>query len=697
MSERRVAPLIGSGSVSKNRWRALAGGFILPLSLASVAQAAEPRAAGGEPATPIEEFIVTAERLGRTLMDTSTSVIVLDAEALAQRAADAGVSDIVASMPNVSATGRSSFAPTVRGVDGTGPSTGADAFFAGTRPRLGVQVDGRPASYNEIVFGDFGVWDVQQVEILRGSQSTLQGRNSLAGTVAVKTADPTYQFESKLRAMVGNQDTRQYSAAVSGPIVDDQVAFRIAADRRTSESFVGFAPFPGVKNPGEFEANTYRAKLLIEPRALDDFSALITVNHSDFTGPQTEAVAEPYDSHTSRFENNSSVFEPSATSGIVDLRWDVSDTLGMQALMSYSDLGIVRRAPPGAGNATIDGHEFVAEPSVRFGSGSSRLKGLAGAYFFDASQKEYIDLFGGGTFDDSTRTAALFGEATYAFSDTFDVTLGARYEEERRERNGSIFVFSIDLEETYKNFLPKLVLTWHPSDTVTAGVLASRGYNGGSAGFTFRPPYLAYTFDPEYVWNYEFFTRASLADGRLMLAANVFYSDYEDMQLPYYLSSVSIVVRNAEKVTTYGAELTATWAPLAELRIVAGLGTTSSDIKKFPDSGVEGNELPRAADLSASFGVHYAHPSGVELSLDGRYSGAYYSTIVNNPVEEVDTYTTVNARVAYTLGSARIYAFARNLFDAGDPLIITQADAFGAGYAQIIAPRTYGVGVQLDF
>lgn len=676
----------------------VASATVAVLSLVSVyTQAAETSAGPSQTSVTLEEFVVTAERLGRSLMETSTSVIVLDEAALERRAADAGVKDIVASMPNVSSTGRSSFAPTVRGIDGTGPSTGADAFFAGTRPRLGVQIDGRPASYNEVVFGDFGVWDVQQVEILRGPQSALQGRNSLAGTIAIKTADPSYDFQAKLRAMVGNLDTRQYSAALSGPIVDEQVGFRVAADRRTSESFLDYSPFPGVANPGAFEANTYRAKLLIEPRAFDDFSALITVNHSDFTGAQSEAVQEPFDQHINRFNTTSSVFEPSATSGIADLRWRVSDAIGVQTLVSYTEIDIKRRARPGGGNATIDGRELVAEPSLRFGMDGSRVKGLVGAYFFDASQEEFIDLFGGGTFDDSTRTTAVFGEATYAFSDTFDVTLGARYEEEHRERNGAISIFNIDLDETYQTFLPKLVLTWHVSDAVTAGVLAARGYNGGSAGFTYRAPVLAYTFEPEYVWNYELFTRASLADGRLMLAANVFYSDYEDMQLPFYLSSVSIVVRNAEKVSTYGAELTATWVPLPELRIYAGLGTIGSDIKKFPNSGVQGNELPRAADVSANFGLHYAHRSGVELNFDGQYSGEYYSTVVNNPLEKVDPYWMANAQLAYSLGSAKIYAYARNLFDAGDPLIITQADAFGPTYAQIIPPRTYGLGVQLSF
>jgi len=96
--------------------------------------------------------------------------------------------------PNISLVGTGNQAPTIRGVDGTGAAKGADAFYAGSRPRLNVQIDGRPASYNEITFGDSALWDVDHVEILRGAQSTLQGRNAIAGTLITKTKDPTFDF-----------------------------------------------------------------------------------------------------------------------------------------------------------------------------------------------------------------------------------------------------------------------------------------------------------------------------------------------------------------------------------------------------------------------------------------------------------------------------------------------------------------------
>ena len=643
------------------------------IRIASSGQAAEPAQASAaskdeeQASGNIEELIVTAERLGRSVLDTSTSVVVIDAEALAQRAAD-GIKDLMSSVPNVTVTGRSSFAPSVRGVDGTGPAYGADAFFAGTRPRLNIQSDGRPASYNEVVFGDFGVWDLQQVEVLRGPQSTLQGRNSIAGTIAVKTADPTYDFHAKARVFAGNFDTRQYSAAVSAPIVDGQVAFRLSADHRTSHSFVDYTPYPDGRDPGEYEGNVFRAKLLIEPAAAPDFKALLTVSHTDFLGPQSEAVSAPdYGDHVNRFDLTASAFKPKSTSGILDLNWKASDAVSLNTVVSYADLDIKRYARPGGGNATIDGHEFIAQPSLTFRSSDDRFKSLFGAYLFRASQDEFIDLFGGGGFDDSTRTNAVFGEGTYRFSDAFDVTFGARYEEEHRRREGSIFVFAIDLDEKYTTFLPKLVLSWHPSKTSTVGALVTRGYNGGSAGFTFNPPFLAYTFEPEYVWNYEGFARTILADGHLTLSGNVFYSDYKDMQLPYQLGPGSSVVRNADKVTTRGAEVMATWNVTKELRLSAGLGTTKSDIKSFPDSGAEGNELPRAPKFTGSVGISYSRPQGLDFSFDARHSGSYFSSLLNDPLARVGSYWIANTQLGYSFRNVRVFGYARNLFDSGDP------------------------------
>ncbi len=692
----------GSISASRNdgqrRKSQVKFSFIAAIIMA--AMAAVPASAEDVSASPpnkqsnsLDEIVVHAEKLGRSIMDTATSVVVLDAAALAQQSA-IGTKGLLALIPNITTSGTGNFAPAVRGVDGTGPAQGADAFLAGTRSRLNVQIDGRPASYNEIVFGDVAIWDVQQMEILRGPQSALQGRDAIAGTIAVETKNPTFDTQASARVVGSNFDGREYDAAFSAPIVSDQLAFRIAAQHTSSESFLSMTPFDGASNPGEFTSTTVRGKLLYAPTS--NFSTLLTLNYAETRSPQAESVLRPFNGDISSTPKMP-VFQPRTESGILATNWKLSDAATFANTLSYTDLNVRRFAPIGTGNANIEGNQIVEEPTLRFKALDGRITGLGGLYFYYAHQHEFLDLFGGGTFADNTWTAAGYGEATYAFSDQFDFTLGARFEEEKHERHGKLAFFLIDFDQLNKVFLPKAVFTWHPTSTLTFGVDADRGYNGGGAGFTYFPPFASYTFRPEYVWDYEGFVRASLADGRLALIGNVFYSRYHDMQLPFYLSAQSVVIRNANEAETHGLEFSARWHASRNLEIFAMMGLLKAEINNDPGSGAEGNDLPRSPLLTADFGVRYTHPRGFEFNVDSRYSDSYFSDVLNTPRAKVGSFWVANAQLGYQFPHTRVFGYVNNIFNGDNPILIAPGATPNADSANILHPRTYGVGVQVDF
>lgn len=663
-------------------------------------------AAGGDrsgPAGPdtvtLAPVTVTGERVERPLAETASSVSVLDAGALGQRPDLGSTNDALERIPNVTAAGTSNLAPAVRGVDGTGPAQGADAFFAGVRPRLNVQIDGRPTSYNEVVFGDGSLWDVERVEVFRGPQSTIQGRNAIAGAVVVKTKDPTYHPEASAQVVAGNQKSRQVSATVSGPIVDDQLALRLSFDRKTHQSYVHMGQVPGVEDPRDFETTTLRGKLLLEPDALDGFSALLTLTHAEHRGPQTESVVRPFDAHVSSYPPMP-VFEPRSTGGVLETKWALSERLTLENTASVTDILVTRRALPGDGNVDLDAIEVAEEPRLRFSGFGGRLDGLLGLYLFHAEQEETIDLFGGGAFDDRTTTAAVFGEATIAVFERVDLTLGGRLEEERRRRVGADGPFAIDLDETYRVFLPKVGLAWHATDEVTVGAVVARGYNGGGAGFTYEPPFVSYTYDPEYVWDYEVYARADLAGGRLGLTANLFLSDYRDMQLPFDLNPDpaiwSFVVRNAERARTYGAELGVRWLAMPGLRLSAQIGLLETEITRYAESGLVGNELPRSPAFTADLGVHYRHASGVDLGVDARYTEAYYSDVLNAPRGKTDPYWVVGSQIGYSFSRARLFAFVENVFDEDGPVLLEPGGTPDADVAYLLRPRTFGIGLAMS-
>lgn len=660
-------------------------------------------AASAQEAGTLPSVTVTGEKTERSLQQTAPSVRVFTSGELATSPGWQGSNDLLEGVANITSSGNQNLAPAVRGVDGTGPAQGADAFLAGTRPRLNIQVDGRTASYNEVIFGDLGLWDVQRVEVFRGAQSSLQGRNAMAGTVIYKTNDPSFEREIGVRAAIANHRQRQLAAVVSGPIVDEELAFRLAVDGQRSRSFVrGFEPYEGVSDPGRFTAGSARAKLLWKPRALPGLANQLTLAHVNYTAPQTESVARPFGDQLTSYPAMPT-FSPSANSGVLDTTWDFGDGYVLENRVVAGNVFVDRKAAPGDGNAVIHTRDLMIEPRLRFQPQGGAWSGLVGMYAFRARQHDTIDLFGGGAWDDDTTTWAIYGEATTALSPALDLTLGGRYEREKRRRVGSLAFFTTDFDASYSTFLPKATLAWKLDPATTVGASVSRGYNGGGAAFTYDAPFVNYSFRPEYAWTAEAFGRKRMLDGRLQLRGNLFYSRYKDMQLPFDLNPDpavwAYVVRNAPRAVTYGAELGASWVATPALTLSGELGLLKARVTSYPDSGVAGNALPRSPALTAVLGAAWRVGGGLELGATARYSSAYHSEITNVSRGKVDPGWIANLRASYPVGKARLFAYVNNVFDSKRPIQL-EADVNGtaASDAAILPrPRTIGIGLEAWF
>ena len=193
---------------------------ILLFASAAVATAGEP-----PPDKPQgEPIIVTGERVKRSLKDTPSSVAVFRKQDLDSMAAPDRIQDVLALVPNVLITGRRD-TPVIRGQNSVGELIGLPAFLGGARPRTVMQIDGRTVTFNEFANSSEGLWDVNRVEVFRSPQTTTQGVNSIAGAIFIQTADPTYRFEGRARAIGGRLERRQLSAVAAGPLIDDQLAF----------------------------------------------------------------------------------------------------------------------------------------------------------------------------------------------------------------------------------------------------------------------------------------------------------------------------------------------------------------------------------------------------------------------------------------------------------------------------------------
>lgn len=198
-----------------------------------------------DPSFAVEAVIVTGEKASRSLQQTVASVAVTTAARI-ERENIQTFYDVVARTANMSETyGKTGF--TIRGVSNMNVSGG------GTGGLATVYVDGAALPIEAVYGGPLEMWDIGQVEVLRGPQSTLQGRNSLAGAVVITSANPTYTPQFRARIGLASGDERTVALAAGGPIVTDQLAFRAALEKKDSDGFV-YNPPPSSATPTRWTA-----------------------------------------------------------------------------------------------------------------------------------------------------------------------------------------------------------------------------------------------------------------------------------------------------------------------------------------------------------------------------------------------------------------------------------------------------------
>ena len=631
----------------------------------------------------LDEITVVGEKFERNQSTTGSSTSVVTTDQLKREANLLSATQLLKRDVNISDTGLGNDLPTVRGVDGSGPAVGAVAFFAGSRPRLNMQIDGRTSSYNELAFGTKSLWDMKQVEIYRGAQSYAQGRNAIAGAVVMTSNDPTQEWEGAAKLNMGNHRLAQTAALISGPVVKDELAFRLSVDHQQRETAVDLPHYDPVGNPRWFKATNTRAKLLWTPSALPDLYSRLTFNHLNARAPQSETELQP---NSPRYTPERPVFQTRSASTIWDIGYQLSDRWKWENKLVYTHFIHDRKTtspfntalPPNRRGvpARVDGNEFQIEPIVKYES--EKYRGLFGLFYFNAKQDESVTMLNGRiartpittNFNDKTKTKAAFGEITFTPDIPFELTLSARYEQEHHQRKGKSAMFSINRDKKYNVFLPKADIAWKINDNQRLGFKVGKGYNPGGAGVTFGVPYTSYEYDAEYVWNYELYHRWISTDKRLRINSNLFYNDYKDMQLPFTLGPNSIVIRNADKVVTYGAEINTEWQATEKLALNAGIGMLKTDIKRYPNSSIEGNKLARAPSFSGKVGANYRLLDHLEIGTNYSYNSSYYSTADNLANGKVGHYDQLDVYLAYDFKYARITLYADNVLNSRKDILL---------------------------
>ena len=669
--------------------------------------AAEPAPAppSGERRRDDPAIIVTGERSEQTLLDLPSSVEVFTADSLDRIARVDQLDDLLAYIPNVQ-TGSGGEGPTIRGQDSTGVLRDLPAFLGGTRPRTSLQIDGRSVGFNEFVFGAAPLWDVERVELFRSPQSTTQGRNSIGGAIFIETRDPTYDWQGAARLIGDDAENGLGSAMVSGPILADRLAFRVAAERREGRtaSWLGKV-IPGV-DPNRDDHLLVRAKLLAEPQFLPGARLELTYSHVETQAPQVEGVQPPFRRRRDPSVNYG-VIRTNVESVSAVLRLRPAADLQTTSTLTFGDAFIRRFSRPGVGRTRTWADDMSAETVARW-TPSARLGVTAGFHLIAAGLRQEIDLafrYGTGMFDDDQHSLGLFGEVEYRPLPALRLTAGLRHQRDRQRRVGAVGDerqrFPIDYDGRFDALLPKFTLTYALSEHMRVGAQVQRAYNAGGA--TLNPDNGDRdTFEAERLWAYELFWRVALLDDRLTARANLFYNDIRNAQRPQtrfilFPDGTTIAltnIDNAPAAETYGAELDVGWrlTPRLDVDVALGLLGTRTLRTVDPQDPILGKRFQRSPTMSLSASIAWRPVDALLLSVQARHRSGYFSDDANARDRRIGAATVLDVKLNWSRGTFSLFGYVRNLGDAFyltyrfNPVLATAGD-----------PREIGIGVSARF
>ena len=705
-----------------------------------VAESASSRAA-------LETIVVTAQKRAEDVQDVAMAVAAFDGDALL----DAGVTDamqlqtVVPSL-TYNATGYMA-QPYLRGI-GTRQST------VGLEPSVATYIDDRYVARPFAAM--FDMQDVERVEVLKGPQAVLYGRNAAGGAIRAITRDPR-DPSVEIVGRVGGYSEGRLGVIAGGPLTD-QWRGQISAAIEQRDGFATNLVATGRPTADDLDREAIRGKLLWD--VTETVHAKLGVswwNYQDWTGRDLTAAGIPeanrgvalYGGITSRERDEFATTltgDNDLREAAADLRFDVQlGDLSFASVTTYTDSHFEQTFDVDASSVSLIDLE-ATEPSDTWtqdfqllSSESARFPWLAGVQLY---RQDAINLY---VFADPvsaqpafppgtdlsnglqrvlTEALAAFAEVAYPFHDRWTATVGGRWSREDKSATLEAAADAVTNAPTpyadardWDELTPRIAIEYR-NDFGLAYLSYSRGFKTGGYNY---PASVNPVLNPETVESYELGMKASLADDRLRLRSALFRYDVKDLQVSRGGAGAFITTENAASATVQGLELDVDAAVTARLALNAGVAFIDSEYTDYiagvlvpqtaPPFGstplpggfdVRGRSLLRSPDEAVYVGVRYELPlaDGGRLAISGDYSykGDYYfdfSPVAETEWLEQDAYDVLNARVAYssTDGDWEVGVWIRNLTDSTYyEDAVVQSASSRVSYAD---PRTGGIDFRL--
>lgn len=651
---------------------------------------------------------VTGEKIERSLQDTLSSVEVITSEAI-EKHADDDLQDIMARTPGVySQSGNETWS--IRGVPVSGFDSQGPATMNGA---ITVFVDGAAQTHRLVTLTPLHLWDVEQVEIFRGAQSTTQGRNSLAGAIVLKTKDPTFTPEFAAQTNVGNYGERGASFMANGGLVDDVIAGRLAFDYQEEDGYIRNETLHTDGNATR--AVNARGKLLIRPN--DKMDLLLTLNRTEHkTGEEGVNAVNGKPMYYKLFQNTKAGDELDQDTAVAKLDYYLSDNWTLTSLSTGTwaeyravldqDSGVARKT-----EALRKNKQRLLSQELRLDYDSDRLSGFIGTYYathtneiddrLNANDSRFTDPVFIALGDVAIRNMALFGELDWEFIDNWTVITGLRYD---REENHTRFNYNDPLDfatvkaanydTTFNELLPKLGLSYQFTENQLIGLTWQKGYRGG--GINLRTSTEHKPYDPEYTSTYELAWRGSWLNGRLTTNANIYHTDWRDQQVELSDTNGITFVGNAASSRMQGIELSANYHVNSALELFLATSYNDTEYEDFILEGkdLSGNAFELAPDFKLTLGGNYTFVNGLRVGTDIIHQSDSTTLDYRNDLtpRKNDKITLVNFNADYPLSKhITVRAYAKNVFDR-KYIVNNQAD----NSLDVGAPRTFGLAIKAE-
>ncbi len=688
-----------------------------------------------EKAGGLEEIVVTAQRREQGLQTTPVSVSAFGPAQL-ESLPIVRVENVGNYVPNMYLS-RGTSNPSTPNVTLRGAGEGA-AGFATSEPPVAFYLDD---VYQARLSGtNLEFVDIERIEVLRGPQGTLFGRNSTAGAVNVITREPGRDFFLDVLASYGSYDEYKLKAAIGGPVLDDRVAASLSVAKADQER--GYKTNIVTGNDQE-KMGFQAARVNLRWIGSEAFDARVIAYYSDASNDGFVPTAVSPATLLPVTGDYSKVQLPAPSLGDTEswgangrFRWDLGPVV-LKSISAYSavddlfrlDLSGGIRRPNGtylAGfdrTSVYDQNQFTQELQLLSAADSARLSWIVGLYYFRESVAQILAdrIFSAAlgaqvalaipAYSAGTKSYAGYGQLRWQATDRVAATIGLRHSKEDKDISGRVGTVPFANSTSDSATTPRLALEFRYSDDILLFGSVSRGFKAGGfngGGGTVRG--ISTPFDAERVTSYEVGAKTEWLDHRLRLNSALFFMQYRDLQGGVFVPGTTfIVTENAIDLEQIGAEFELTAVPTDRLQVFAVVGLQDEDFTRIKPgttiAAANPKRRPGVSHVQATVGFSYtlplsAFPGQLRLGADFNYRDPFYSAPDNNSVSRTSEQARVNAAVAFLSADERWeFKFeGRNVTDAVDWYNgLNTVAQFGTATRTTLEPRLWSASLRYRY